>query len=124
MTARRNARNRTSAAAKPPLPDIDLDGLNAFFVDREGSYETVYRVSVRTGLPEATVRNWWEKRNAPSLLHGFVIADVYGVGALAAMWPGIAPQWLSESVRAARAAELELRIREDKARLDALKGAA
>ena len=88
MTARRNARNRTSPAAKPPLLEVDLDGLNAFFVDQEGSYETVYRVS-----------------------------------ALAAMWPGIAPQWLDESVRAARAAELELRLAETEAQLDALRGA-
>ena len=131
MTAAKKARHRaekgatSNGAAKGRFFEIDLQGL-ATFLSRRHRYATAYRVACDLGIPEATVKNWLELRNAPNAHHVLAMLDPehgYGPSVLVAMWPGMVPAWLDAGVRAAAAAELELRIREDKARLDALKGA-
>ena len=134
MTAQKTARNRANQeartakgrtgiakdTAKSRIFEIDLDELGRF-LRRMHRYEPILSVARDLDVPEATVRNWLEKRCAPSGHHVLLILDRYGPAALAAMWPGVAPQWLDGSVIDAEAAALEAQRAEIEARLQALR---
>lgn len=90
MSGANRARNRVELT-----PKIDLEGL-ATFLRRRHPTNTAEMVEAQTQstsrIRAKTVRNWLAYENAPSLVHMFILWDVYGAEIVKASWP---TDWMS-----------------------------
>lgn len=97
-----------------------LDGLAlAAYLARRHRHCTAGYVAARTGIAEATVRDWLIGRCRPSTPHLLTLVAAYGIGLLEAAWPKAPPE-IAAAARAGEIAALKAEIASAHARLAAL----
>lgn len=85
-----------------PVKNNGLDGAAlAAYLRRRHRHCTAGYVSVRTGIPEATIADWLTGRCRPGTPHLLTLLRCYGMGLLQAAWPG-APDEIVAAAQAAR----------------------
>lgn len=107
------------ACGLSPATPLDLDAL-ALFLRRRHRFGVAGAVSHRTGIAEATIENWLQRRSRPSLENFLRLSAVYGVALIDAAWPS-APLSIHGAALQERASELDVQIALQRAELERLK---